>query len=139
MSRRSAREVVFKLVFEFSFLKERNEKSLELFLADAKLTEDDRDYIVNTYRGIAENYDRLLAVISDCTEGYVVERIYRPDLAALILAAFELIYLPEVPSSVAISEAVELVKRYSSEKSNKFVNGVLASVLKATRGADDGK
>lgn len=133
MSRRNAREAVFKLVFEYTFSKERNPDTLEMFLTDASLSDDDKQYIQNTYDGIMTNYDALYATVAECSEGYAPDRIYRPDLVALLLSTYELTYLPDVPSAVSISEAVELVKRFSSEKSNVFVNGVLATVLKKVR------
>ena len=59
-----------------------------------------------------------------------LERIFKPDLAALLLALYEMYYMDDIPLSVSIAEAVELVKRYSTDKSNQYVNGVLSTVYK---------
>lgn len=124
---------MFKLLFEYSFNREKNEDTLTLFEVDATLTDDDKRYIETVYDGVIEHYDELTELVGKCSEGFALDRIYRPDLVALLLSSYELAHMPEVPSAVSISEAVELVKRYSSEKSNVFVNGVLATVLKTVR------
>ena len=77
-----------------------------------------------------ENYESILDVIKENTEGYDLERVYKVDLAILVLAVFELIYDKSTPQNVVINEAVELSKKYSTEKSYSFINGVLAKVVK---------
>ncbi|MDR2635167.1 MAG: transcription antitermination factor NusB [Clostridiales bacterium] len=135
MSRRSAREAVYKLIFEYTFYKVKNTVTLEMLKSDADLSDDDKEYIDKTYAGVVANFNELTALVGKYAEGYAVERIFRPDLCALLLSSYELKYMPDVPSSVSISEAVEIVRRYSEEKSRSFVNGVLASVNKEIRGS----
>lgn len=127
--RRVARECVFKLVFEYTFYGTPNEETLELMLIDSDLTEDDRQYINSTYAGVMAEEDALKAIIKDNLEGYTLERIYRPDYAALLLATYEL-KAATAPTAVVINEAVSLSKKYGTDKSGKFVNGVLAKIAK---------
>ncbi|MFI3229368.1 MAG: transcription antitermination factor NusB [Bacillota bacterium] len=128
-SRKIARDFAYKLVFEYLFVKEINHDSLEKSLA-ATSTESNRDYISEAYIGVIEHYDELIEVIKKYARRFALERIYKSDLAALLLAIYEMKYIDNIPLSVSISEAVELVKLYSTEKSNKFVNGLLSSVFK---------
>ena len=58
------------------------------------------------------------------------ERIFKPDLAILLLATYEMKYIPNIPKNVSINEAVELAKVNSTEKSPQFVNGVLSGIYK---------
>ncbi|MDD7457411.1 MAG: transcription antitermination factor NusB [Clostridia bacterium] len=134
MSRRIARENIYKLVFEYLFYDSFNQTSLELMLLDSNLTEDDKKYVINVYEGVAAKKDELLALIEKHAKGFRIDRIFRPDLSALLIATYELKYLDDVPPAVAISEAVELVKKYSTDKSYSFVNGVLAGVYKEIKG-----
>jgi len=134
MSRRIARENIYKLVFEYLFYDSLNQTSLELMLLDSNLTEDDKKYVMNVYEGVAAKKDELLALIEKHAKGFRIDRIFRPDLSALLIATYELKYLDDVPPAVAISEAVELVKKYSTDKSYSFVNGVLAGVYKEIKG-----
>ena len=134
MSRKNARETLYKLVFEYLFTKEINEQTEGMLLLDASLSDDDKDYIRKCYQGIAANYDELTARIIKYTTGYAsVDRLVKGDLTAMLISAYELAFCPEIPASVSISEAVELVKQFSTSKSSGFVNGVLASINKEGR------
>lgn len=134
MSRRNAREIVYKLTFEYLFYEVENTTTEELLLLDASLTDDDKDYIDRVYRGVIRNAEQIRAMVDKYSTGFAVDRIYKPDLAALMVAVYELRFETEIPAAVIINSAVEIVKRYSSEKSNSFVNGILASVNKEVRG-----
>ncbi len=127
--RRIARENVFKLVFEYTFYGVVNDATLELMLVDSDLTEDDKNYINSTYLGVVTNEEELKKVIADHLEGYRIERVYRPDYAVLLLATYEL-KEHTAPNAVVINEAVELSKKYGTDKSGSFVNGVLAKIVK---------
>lgn len=127
--RKIARETVFKLLFEHSFLNERNDDGLELLMLADDFTEDDKDYIKRTYDGVILSADSLKEKISARLENYRIERLYRPDLIVLMLATYEL-ERGDAPDKVVINEAVDLAKRYGTEKSGKFVNGVLAKMIK---------
>lgn len=127
--RRIARENVFKLVFEYTFYNVVNDSTLELMLVDNDLTEDDKNYINSTYFGVVTNEEELRKVIADHLEGYRIERVYRPDYAVLLLATYEL-KEHTAPNAVVINEAVELSKKYGTDKSGSFVNGVLAKIVK---------
>ena len=134
MSRKNARETLYKLVFEYLFSGELNERTEGLLLLDASLTEDDREYVRLTYQGIATRYDELCSLISKYITGYSsVDRLVKGDLAALLISTYELMCSPDIPASVSINEAVELVKQFSTSKSSGFVNGVLASINKEVR------
>lgn len=127
--RRVARENVFKLVFEFTFYKTANEETLGLLLEGSDLTDDDRQYINTTYLGIITREEELKEIIEAHLENYRLERVYRPDYATLLLATYELLE-HTAPNAVVINEAVELSKKYGTDKSGKFVNGVLAKIVR---------
>ena len=133
--RRVSREDVFKLVFEFTFLRERNESTLALLLADAELDDADREYIRSTYDGVTGDFDRLTEKIASKLERYRVERLYRPDYAVLLLGVYEL-ERGDLPASVVINEAVELTKKFGGEGDYQFVNGLLGSVVRELGLAD---
>ncbi|MDE6189523.1 MAG: transcription antitermination factor NusB, partial [Clostridia bacterium] len=86
-------------------------------------------YINDTINGVKEHYDELLSLIAENSKNFKLDRIYKSDLAALLLACYEMKYIEDIPLKVSISEAIELVKIFSTENSNKFVNGVLKGVF----------
>ena len=136
MSRKTSRENLYKLVFEYLFNKDANSPSLDIMLSSPDLSTDDVEYITSSYKGVISNYNELLSLIGSCAHGYVIDRIYKPDLAALLVATYEMIYT-DIPKLVAISEAVELVKSYSTEKSGAYVNGILAGIYKKITNEED--
>lgn len=129
MSRKTAREYAYKLIFEYIFSKVPNTRTFQLF-AYADIDENDLHYLEKVYYGVIDNYSELLSVIEKYSHGFAVERIYKTDLSAMLLAIYEMKYMEDIPLSVSISEAVSLVKKYSTEKSNAFVNGILSSFYK---------
>jgi N utilization substance protein B len=84
---------------------------------------------VELVRGVEAHQERLDAAIAARAEGWTLARMPVLDLSVLRLAAFELAERPDVPVAVVIDEAVELAKRFSTDNSGRFVNGVLSSLV----------
>jgi N utilization substance protein B len=83
--------------------------------------------------GIESNIDRINSLISAHSKGWTIERMPALDRAILRLGSFELIARGDVPVAVVIDEAVELAKRFSTDDSGRFVNGVLSAVAREVR------
>ena len=124
MSRRDARESAFKLVFEYTFNKIENTDALEEYTAGAAA--DDVAFVKEIYFGVISHYDELMEKISANAEKFATDRLYKVDLAILLLAIYEILYVDSVPYKVSVDEALNLAKKYSTEKSGKYINGVLA-------------
>jgi transcription antitermination protein NusB len=86
-------------------------------------------------RGVADHRDRLDEAIAARATGWTLERMPVLDLSVLRIGAFELAERPDVPVAVVIDEAVELAKRFSTDASGRFVNGVLAALAEDLRPA----
>ena len=128
MSRKESREILFQLVFEMCFNGQKNELSLENALAGISDALD-KKYVTEVYNGVSERYDELSFDIGKKADGFSLDRIFKVDLAIMLVALYEIRYY-KIPTAVAVNEAVELAKKYSTEKSATFVNGVLASLVK---------
>jgi N utilization substance protein B len=129
MSRKKSREFAFRLVFE-KFFHEPDEE-LEFVDEEFVLDDTDRVFVNELIGGVNTNYDAILDIIKNNVVGYELDRIYKIDLAILVLAIYELKFASgDVLPSIVINEAVELSKKYSTEKSYSFINGVLAKVIK---------
>lgn len=130
MSRKSARETCFKLIFEYEFLHEKNDISLSTFLDVDTLTDEDKNFVKTEYDGIISRDKEICEIIQTHLKGYTLSRIYKIDLTILKLAIYELCFSEHnTPKSVVINEAVELAKKYSTDKSYKFINGILATIM----------
>ena len=128
MSRAAARETLFRLVYEYTVRNERDDFTLSLCCRD--MNEDDLGYLRSSYDGILAHADELEKEIALRSDGFALDRIYKVDLAILMVAVYEIIYRSDIPPSVSANEAILLAEKYSTDKSRSFVNGVLASVIK---------
>lgn len=129
MSRRELREQIFKLVFrvEFNSMDEMSEQE-KLFLEDEELEirEKDAAYISKKSNAILEKLAEIDELINKKAKGWTTERMSKVDLTILRLAVYEILFDEDVPTNVAINEAVELAKKFGQEESSGFINGVLA-------------
>ena len=128
MSRKDARESVFKMIFEYTFSKEKNIDMLEEILSDNKM-KDEVGYISEVYNGVIEKYDDLIAKIGAVSKSFKLDRIYKIDLAILLVALYEILYIQSIPNTVSINEALNLSKIYSTEKSSSYINGILSNFV----------
>ncbi len=129
MNRREQRERIFKLLFrvEFNELEEMSEQC-SLFFEDEEnaASEKDISYIQGKYEKIAQKLAEIDQMINETAKGWNTQRMGKVDLTILRLAVYEIRYDEEVPTGVAINEAVELAKKFGQDGSSGFVNGVLA-------------
>ena len=126
ITRREAREAVFKMAFEYDFDRERD--VMELYgtaLAERELVDD--KYMRSVFFGIAEKLPELDALIEENAKGWKKERISKVATAILRLAIYEMLYT-EIPYTIAINEALEISKIYDDDGAKAFINGILNSV-----------
>ena len=90
----------------------------------------DRPLALFLTKGVTDNLDSIDEIVKTCAPEWPISQIAKVDLEILRIAIFELRVAKNVPSKVAIDEAVELAKDYGGENSSKFVNGVLGTVVK---------
>lgn len=88
------------------------------------------DYTVELVEGVIARREEIDRLIEDHAEGWSLQRMPAVDRAVLRLGTYELLWMPDVPDAVAIDEAVELAKMLSTDDSPRFVNGILAQLLR---------
>jgi N utilization substance protein B len=96
-------------------------------LGDRKLCE----FTEGLISGVKEHQVQIDALISDAAENWRLDRMAAIDRNILRLGAYEMMFCREIPARVAINEALELAKRYSTAQSSRFVNGILDRVLQS--------
>ena len=125
--RRLARELVFKTIYEGLF--NDNPNSFEYICEEYELNEDD----LNFAKTLLELWDEYKAQVkSDITNsliGYEYDRVYKVDIALISLGIIEINYYKQTPKNVVINEVVELSKKYSTDKSYSFINGILKKMV----------
>ena len=94
------------------------------------------DYARELIDGVGEHGDQIDAWIAETAENWTLERMPIVDRNIIRLAAFEIAYRDDIPTGVAINEAVEMAKAFGTDESPKFVNGVLGRIASRVCGQD---
>lgn len=122
--RSEEREQAFCLLFQSLF---NTDENFEIYEENI---ESVGDYARSIALGVEEKKENLDGLIEKYSKGWKVKRLPKVNLAILRLAAYEILFVDDVPESVAINEAVELAKKYSGESDYSFINGVLGALVK---------
>lgn len=142
MSRKVAREIGLKILFQIDFHKESIDDQIELFLNNTfeemehddkplkNLDDNDKLYIRDVSKGSVSKLQEIDQKIEQFAKGWTVDRIAKVDIAILRLAMYEILYRNDIPNEVSINEAVELAKKYSTGDSGAFINGILGQAVK---------
>ena len=131
MNRSQAREIAYKMLFSNQFLNNGFDETLFADVLDGeKCSQQDVEFIRSIIVGVHNHQQELEEIISQNLSSYKYNRLFSADKVALLLCTYELKYCKDVPYKVAINEALNLVKKYSTEKSAPFVNGVLSKIYK---------
>ena len=150
MTRANARELAVHLIYGRDFTGEEPEQVVAVRLAKeyyAKLSEENEVYAERPSRaqtayldkvvsGVANRADDLNAEIQKYSIGWDVSRISRLTRAIMQLAIFEILYVEDVPTGVAVAEAVRLAKKYDGDDTGSFVNGILGSFARSLNTED---
>ena len=138
MTRKEQREAVFQLLFEREF--RRDESSEEIFALSTENRDIDpikEKYIKSTYFGVIEHEEEIDELISKASNGWKVSRLSNATRSAIRLCVYELLYCEDIPSTVSINEALELVKAFDDPKSRAFTNGVLNNIKDTIESKND--
>lgn len=131
MSRTISRETAYLLLFSNQFKAPEMSTEAIIDVLDGKPIEPDEiEYIKALVLGVNEHREELENLIKNNLVGYSFERVVLTDMTAIMLAAYELKYCKDTPEKVVINEAINLVKKYSTDKSAGFVNSVLSKIYK---------
>lgn len=129
MSRREIREQIFKLLFRIEFnQKEEMAQQEAFFFSDEENETSEKESVIISEKvnKIVEKLDDIDQLLNEKAKGWETERMGKVDLTILRLAVYEILYDEDIPTGVAINEAVELAKKFGQDSSPAFVNGVLA-------------
>jgi N utilization substance protein B len=126
-SRREARERAFGLLYE------AESKDVTPSVVVDELPVAPEGFTLELVLGVEANLDELDDTIRRFSRDWKLERMPALDRALLRLGTFELVHRPDIPTGAVISEAVELAKRFSTEESGRFVNGMLSAVAADVR------
>jgi len=132
MSRRQAREVALQALFQLDFNESKQEAAVDAALGEsAVLADKDRDYAKSIVEGTQKNIDEIDAMITKFSREWKVDRMSGVDRNIARIAVFEMKFgAEEMAPNIIINEAVELAKKFGTDDSGRFVNGILGAMLK---------
>lgn len=126
MSRRLAREVAFRALFQIDIGKCRIKPAVMRALEGFSFSEEEKVFVDDLVAGTLGRQEQLDEIIMKHLVKWKLERISAVDRNLLRLALYEILYRPDIPTAVSINEALELAKKYgSSGEAVGFINGVL--------------
>ncbi|MCK5511781.1 MAG: transcription antitermination factor NusB [Thermodesulfovibrionia bacterium] len=134
MKRRRAREYALQILFQLDVT--NNEFSNDLFedfWEDIKEDEDIKQFSKALVIGTTKNIEKIDEIIKKTTEHWSIERMAIVDRSILRTAVYELLYRSDIPPTVTINEAIEISKKYSTEDSASFINGILDKIQKSEK------
>ncbi len=139
MNRREIREAALCMIFDYSFHGNgEGDEQLELYLDNFQDKEEKNiseylrndEYFTKVYFGVISNLEEIDGIIETYSKKWSSKRISRVSRSILRLAIYEIKFLSDVPVQVSINEAVELSKKFDSDDSYTFVNGILGTAVR---------
>ncbi|MCL2057475.1 MAG: transcription antitermination factor NusB [Oscillospiraceae bacterium] len=132
MSRRKSREFAMQLLYQME-LRVGDDRGDQLELAflesETEYSQNDRAYIEDVVNGVFANLGELDAIVENNAKGWKLPRIAKIDLSILRLCIYEIRHRDDIPFIISINEAVELAKKFGTEESGAFINGILSKTV----------
>lgn len=129
--RNSAREAALNIIFAQQFNNQSDESFLKKVYKQFALTNDEILFAADLVDTVNEHWDELIQGIEQACHHYLENRINPMDKTILLIAMAEIRYFEDIPNVVSVSEAAGLARKYSTDTSADFVNGVLSGVINA--------
>ena len=133
--RRVPRDLALKVLFQVDVGHLPLDEVLSLAYEEVPSTPHDREFVEETVRGVLTEQALLDRIIDDLAEGWRVERLANVDKNVLRMALWELRHRAELPKGLVIEHAVELARKYSTDESPRFVNGILGAYVRSRQDA----
>jgi transcription antitermination protein NusB len=127
-SRRKSRELALQILYQIELTNQRDKEVVPLFftqLASHKTIDDFADCLV---QGVGQYQEEIDELLKEYLEHWALERLSSVDRNILRMGIFEILWCKDIPSKVSINEAIELGKKFGTEKSASFINGILDKI-----------
>ena len=129
-NRRKARELAIQILFQMEFNPGDPDEICDLVCENFNPSKSIRAFSRKLVCGVRENIKYLDGLIRKSSKNWRLERMSKVDKSILRLSTYEILFMKDIPHKVSIDEAVELGKKYGTDESGAFINGVLDNILK---------
>jgi N utilization substance protein B len=124
-TRRKGRELALQALYQIEITGDVSAAAVDLFLSHFEGSAQAKEFARRLVSGVVSQRVDIDRLIEQCTENWKLMRMAKVDLLILRMAAYELIFCPDIPLNVSLDEAIEMGKRFGSGDSGSFINGVL--------------
>ena len=131
MSRIETREHAMELLFQIGFRNDPISNQIETFKGNFPEVIEDEAYFLDIVYGVINSRDELDEKFVPFLKNWKLERLPQTDRIILEIAVYEILTVEEIPTSVSINEAVKLAKKYGTDNSSSYINGVLSNFVKS--------
>jgi N utilization substance protein B len=131
-NRRKGRELALQALYQIEITGDASMAAVDLFLNHFEGNPEAKEFARRLVSGVISQRMKIDEVIQRCTEHWKLMRLAKVDLVILRMATYELVFCPDIPLNVSLDEAIEIGKRFSTDDSANFINGVLDQVAQSS-------
>ena|SRR6266436_3356376 len=127
-TRRKGRELALQALYQIEITGDASIAAVELFLSHFEGSAEAKEFARRLVSGVVSQRAEIDRLIQQCTDHWKLMRMAKVDLVILRMASYELVFCPDIPLNVSLDEAIEIGKRFGTDDSANFINGVLDQV-----------
>lgn len=129
-ARRKARELALQMLFQADMSGNQPDMIIDTFEELQKSKPNTREFATKIFRGTVENMEKIDDMIQNQAENWRLSRMAAVDRNIIRMSVYEFLHESDTPKLVVIDEAIEIAKKYGTQKSSQFINGILDGILK---------
>lgn len=127
-NRRRSRELAMQALYQMEMNQDHSKEAVELFCKHFGVTENVKPFFLRLVEGVMKVQHEIDPLIKSFSENWKISRMSRADRNIMRIAVYELLYCDDIPSKVSINEAIDIGKKFGTEDSGPFINGILDSI-----------
>jgi len=127
-TRRQARELAMQALFYMDMRKDASEEMLEDFCGCFCPSKKSRPFLIKLVTGVLETKGRIDALVERFSQNWQISRMSCVDRNVMRIAVYEMLYCDDIPPKVSINEAIDIGKKFGTQESGAFINGIMDSI-----------
>jgi N utilization substance protein B len=127
-NRRRSRELAMQALFQIEMNQDNSREAVELFCKHFGVTENVKPFFLRLVEGVKEFQHEIDPLVERFSKNWKISRMSRADRNIIRIAVYELLYCDDIPPKVSINEAIDIGKKFGTEDSGAFINGILDSI-----------
>ena len=127
-NRRRSRELAMQALYQMEMNQDHSREAVELFCKHFGVTENVKPFFLRLVEGVKKVQREIDPLIKSFSENWKISRMSRADRNIMRIAVYEILYCDDIPPKVSINEAIDIGKKYGTEDSGPFINGILDSI-----------